>query len=82
MCAALSLTKEKRNHGGKKATCVSSHSARVLPLSKTAPLPLSPLLFSISHSPVVAVDAEWEMFGCHGNAFPKWNKFLAAYIVK
>lgn len=48
--------------------------------TKPALLPLSSLSCS-AHTAVAAPQAEWEMFGWHGNTFPKWNKCLAAYVL-
>lgn len=70
--------KRKRIHKKKRA-CVSSLSARVLPLNKTALLPLSSLIFYHTHTQLQ--HTEWEMFGWHGNIFPKWNKCLAAQVL-
>lgn len=83
VCTALLLTKEKGFIGKKWDMCfLTLTTCPSTEKNGNPPLLLSSLSFCYTHTPVVAAHIEWEMFGCHGNTFPKWNKCLAAYAVK
>lgn len=83
VCYPPAHKRKKRIHGEKKeghvfppSQHVSFHRVKLL----VSHFPLSHIFFFLIHDAAEA-HAEWEMFGWHGNSFPKWNKCLAAFVL-